>query len=156
MSPLRPIIFQLESWILLDLVWSSYTYCNLLQLIVQFHTNRKSDLELYLSITLEYSPEANNLFDQLCINYINERMQNFFVDLKLLEEKRWFDKQKMDVQFVEFLDNSPIIGIESYIYGSNWLYYTITTISPTYILSLNIRYFPQQNKRSIHCAERWM
>lgn len=39
----------------------------------------------------EYFTEANNTFDQLCINYINERIQNLFVDIMLKKEKQWYD-----------------------------------------------------------------
>ena len=59
----------------------------------------------------EYFTEANNTFDQLCMNYINERIQNLFVDIMLKKEKQWYDSQSLDVPFVEFFDNTDIIGI---------------------------------------------
>lgn len=61
---------------------------------------------------IEYSNEGNT-FDQLCINYGNERLQIFFVKLKLSEEKQWYDTQGLDIPFVEYFDNSHIIGMKS-------------------------------------------
>lgn len=51
-----------------------------------------------------------NSFDQLCINYSNERVHSLFVGQKLLEEKDWYMDHGLDVPFVEFFDNSCIIG----------------------------------------------
>lgn len=61
-------------------------------------------------ILIEYLIVQNNSFDQLCINYTNERFQHFFVNLKLLEEKQWYDNQGLKIPFVEFFDNCHIIG----------------------------------------------
>lgn len=47
----------------------------------------------------------------MCINYSNERMQSFFVTLKLSDEKEWYENEGLDIPFVEFLDNSCIIGM---------------------------------------------
>lgn len=52
----------------------------------------------------------DNSFDQMCINYTNERFQHYFVDIMLVKEKQWYDSQKLNVPFVPFFDNSPIIG----------------------------------------------
>lgn len=62
-------------------------------------------------LRLEYLTGDNNTFDQLCINYSNERMQHFFVDIMLSKEKQWYDTQSLDVPFVQFFDNTDIIGI---------------------------------------------
>lgn len=60
--------------------------------------------------------ESDNTFDQICINYVNERIQNLFVKLMLSTEKQWYESQALDVPFVEFFDNSNIIGKEKYFY----------------------------------------
>lgn len=49
-------------------------------------------------------------FDQLCINYVNESVQQFFVQRILCVEKEWYDKESIDVPFVPFFDNCVIIG----------------------------------------------
>lgn len=54
----------------------------------------------------------DNSFDQLCINYTNERFQHYFVDSMLVKERQWYDSQQLDVPFVPFFDNSQIIGID--------------------------------------------
>lgn len=61
-------------------------------------------------LPLEYSTKSYNTFDQLCINYANERMQKLFVDLMLSKEKEWYDSQAVNVPFVAFFDNCQIIG----------------------------------------------
>lgn len=38
-------------------------------------------------------------------------MQSLFVELKLMEEKQWYDNQGLDMPFVRFFNNSHIIGI---------------------------------------------
>lgn len=63
--------------------------------------------------------EESNTFDQLCINYSNERLQKFFVDEKLLAEKQWYDRHGLDIPFVQFFDNYHIIG-------TNWFIKFIT------------------------------
>lgn len=62
------------------------------------------------SYWIECLTATNNTFDQLCINYSNERVQNFFVDRMLLREKEYYDNQCLNIPFVPFLDNSLIIG----------------------------------------------
>lgn len=64
-----------------------------------------------LLFRIEYLTEVNNTFEQLCINYVNERVQSFYVHIKLSEEKQWYVKQGLDVPFVEFFDNSHIVGM---------------------------------------------
>lgn len=52
--------------------------------------------------------QANN-FDQLCINYVNERFQHLFIERMLIEEKIWYEKDGLDVPFVPFFDNGDIL-----------------------------------------------
>lgn len=63
---------------------------------------------------VEYLTDENNTFDQLCINYINERMQSVFVTKKISDEKHWYESQGLDIPVVEFFDNSHIIGMKHY------------------------------------------
>lgn len=58
----------------------------------------------------ESKKDVPNSFDQLCINYVNEHVQQFFIQRILRREKEWYDKEKIDVPFVPFLDNYGIIG----------------------------------------------
>lgn len=70
--------------------------------------NLKIDDKIKIS---EYLTEDINTFDQLCINYTNERLQHFFVTMMLSKEKQWYADQSLDVPFVPFFDNAAIIGI---------------------------------------------
>lgn len=60
---------------------------------------------------IEFSNQKENTFDQLCINYSNERFQQYFVELMLGREKIWCDSQGLNIPFVPFLDNGQIIGM---------------------------------------------
>lgn len=101
------MIYRLESWILLILVGPKYLHCS----ILLFKCCRSMLKCAVFRIWTEYSSERVNTFDQLCINYTNERLQVLFVELKLVEEKRWYDNQGLDIPFVQFFDNSQIIGM---------------------------------------------
>lgn len=59
---------------------------------------------------VESKEHSASLFDQICINFINERMQLFFVDLTMKKQKVWYDKEKLDVPFVPFFDNADVVG----------------------------------------------
>lgn len=61
----------------------------------------------------EYSADGNNTYDQLCINYSNERMQKLFVDLKLSVEKEWYNIEGLNIPFVPFFDNFQTIGMKT-------------------------------------------
>lgn len=68
------------------------------------------DKYLFFFSLLEYLTNRDNSFDQLCINYSNERFQHYFVDVMLLEEKKWYDSQGLEIPFIPFFDNAHIIG----------------------------------------------
>lgn len=59
---------------------------------------------------IETKEHAPNSFDQLCINYVNEEFQQFFIQRSLKEEKQWYDKEKFEFPSIPFLDNCDIIG----------------------------------------------
>lgn len=47
------------------------------------------------------------------------KIARFFVDLKLVEEKQWYDNQVLDIPFVQFFNNSHIIGMANFFWLSN-------------------------------------
>lgn len=65
---------------------------------------------LFLYFRIESNLHGPNTFDQLCINYVNEKFQQFFIQRVLIREKQWYDKERLDAPFVPFLDNCDIIG----------------------------------------------
>lgn len=101
----------------------------------------ENDNNYYTLIRIEYLSEGNNTFDQLCINYCNERVQSFFVELKLSEEKEWYDDQGLDTPFVEFFDNTHIIGMKSYLSGSSVWISVFQEFVSVCVFILNIRSF---------------
>lgn len=76
-------------------------------------------IHIILFFWVEFSTLRDNTFDQLCINYCNERFQQYFVNLMLDQEKKWYNAQNLKVPFVQYLDNSQIIGMFYKILNSN-------------------------------------
>lgn len=71
---------------------------------------------LFVYFRIESNLHDPNTFDQLCINYVNEKFQQFFIQRVLIREKQWYDKERLDVPFVPFLDNCDIIGKAAFIF----------------------------------------
>lgn len=61
------------------------------------------------SIFTEYLRDANG-YEQLCINFINEKLQNLFCELMITQEEQWYEKENLDIQKVPFFDNGVILG----------------------------------------------
>lgn len=51
-----------------------------------------------------------NYFEQICINYINEKIQQMFVKIMLKAEQNWYAEERLEVPIIPFLDNSRILG----------------------------------------------
>lgn len=51
-----------------------------------------------------------NSFEQICINFVNERIREFCTHRLIREEADWYKREGMDVPEIEFLDNKNIIG----------------------------------------------
>lgn len=89
---------KLEYWILLDLV------CIHFAKIVGYILN------VFFFSLGEYFTNRDNSFDQLCINYSNERFQQYFFDVMLVKEKECYGSQGLDIPFIPFFDNFHIVG----------------------------------------------
>lgn len=70
---------------------------------------QKNLLLIILSIFLESFNEGNH-FEQLCINYVNEKIQQSFVQLMLRNESDYYAREHLDIPQIPFLDNSCILG----------------------------------------------
>lgn len=53
---------------------------------------------------------GNNHFEQLCINFINEKVQQMFVKIMLKNEEEWYASESLEIPKIQFLDNDPILG----------------------------------------------
>lgn len=67
-------------------------------------------INIYFIVYLESRSNCPNTFDQLCINYVNERLQQVFIRHILVHEKEWYDKENLQVPFVPFFDSCDLIG----------------------------------------------
>ncbi|XP_031625659.1 myosin heavy chain 95F-like [Contarinia nasturtii] len=87
-------------------------FSQLIQYINNFYSTPSSSYSIGIMdiAGFECLTEMDNTFDQLCINYANERMQEFFIDRTLLKEKQWYDAQELDIDFVSFFNNNHIVG----------------------------------------------
>ena len=59
----------------------------------------------------EYFPV--NSFEQFCINYCNEKLQQFFNERVLHDEQKLYRKEGLNVPHIDYLDNQDCIGNEN-------------------------------------------
>lgn len=52
-----------------------------------------------------------NSFEQFCINYCNEKLQQFFNDRILKQEQELYDKEDLGVKRIDFIDNQDCINL---------------------------------------------
>lgn len=53
---------------------------------------------------------GQNSFEQLCINYINETVQQFCIRKQIKEELEWYAIDGVHIPEVKLLDNRTILG----------------------------------------------
>lgn len=53
---------------------------------------------------------GQNSFEQLCINYINETVQQFCIRKQIKEELEWYATDGVHIPEVKLLDNRTILG----------------------------------------------
>lgn len=51
-----------------------------------------------------------NSFEQFCINYCNEKLQQFFNERILKDEQELYKKEGLNLRKIEFIDNQDCIG----------------------------------------------
>ena len=52
-----------------------------------------------------------NSFEQFCINYCNEKLQQLFIELVLKQEQEEYRREGIEWQAVEYLNNQPICDL---------------------------------------------
>ncbi len=50
-----------------------------------------------------------NYFEQLCINYCNEKLQQFFNSHTFKLEETVYRQEKIDFKSVNYIDNQPVL-----------------------------------------------
>ena len=53
----------------------------------------------------------NNSFEQFCINYVNERLQQIFIDLTIKGEQREYHYEGLPWKDVPFFDNKVVVDL---------------------------------------------
>jgi Myosin heavy chain len=51
-----------------------------------------------------------NSFEQFCINYCNEKLQQFFNERILKDEQELYQREGLHVKKIDFVDNQDCIG----------------------------------------------
>ena len=73
-------------------------------------SERKALLLVFLDI---YGFEIfdNNSFEQFCINYCNEKLQQLFIELVLKQEQEEYKKEGIEWQHIEYFNNAIICNL---------------------------------------------
>lgn len=53
----------------------------------------------------------SNTFEQFCINYCNEKLQQLFISLVLKQEQDEYEREGIEWAHIEFFDNAPICSL---------------------------------------------
>ena len=64
-----------------------------------------------LTVLLVYMSCQYSSFEQLCINYCNEKLQQLFVELVLSREQAVYQEEGMDWVKIEFFDNKALCSM---------------------------------------------
>lgn len=51
-----------------------------------------------------------NRFEQFCINYPNEKIQNFYTNRLIHKEQEWYKAEGLDLPEIPFPGNDTILG----------------------------------------------
>lgn len=63
---------------------------------------------------LECFQKGKNSFEQICINFVNEKIRQFSTKRLIKDELYWYAQEGISVPHIDLLDNANIIGIFSY------------------------------------------
>lgn len=68
-----------------------------------------------VEIFLEHFEMGNNSFEQLCINFLNEKIREFSTNRLITEELDWYRMDGLEVPHIDFLNNQNIVGMEYFV-----------------------------------------
>ncbi|XP_055307272.1 myosin heavy chain 95F-like [Sitodiplosis mosellana] len=78
-------------------------------------TNSESVSSKYIAILdiagFECQTMGQNCFEQICINYINETVQQFCIRKQIIEELEWYADDGIHIPDVNYLDNREILDL---------------------------------------------
>lgn len=53
---------------------------------------------------------GKNSFEQISINFVNEKIRNFCTSRLITDEIKWHNSEGLDIPKISFLDNQSVIG----------------------------------------------
>lgn len=56
---------------------------------------------------------GKNSFEQICINFVNEKVRQFTTNRLIIEEIDWYKFEGLEIPQIDFLDNQNVIGKQS-------------------------------------------
>lgn len=71
--------------------------------------NPKTNLSIGILDIYGFEIFENNSFEQLCINYVNERLQKTFIELTLELEQKEYAAEGIKWEKIPYIDNSPCL-----------------------------------------------
>uniref|UniRef100_A0A8B9L8C9 Unconventional myosin-VI n=1 Tax=Astyanax mexicanus TaxID=7994 RepID=A0A8B9L8C9_ASTMX len=93
-----------------------FSFCIFPPLFLSLSVYISLTLSLFLFFPTEYF--EHNSFEQFCINYCNEKLQQFFNERILKEEQELYQKEGLGVNEVKYVDNQDCIDlVESKLVG---------------------------------------
>lgn len=67
-------------------------------------------LMIYAFFILLECFDKENRFEQLCINFINEKLQQMFVKIMVKDEIKWYAREGVEMPEIPFFDNLCVLG----------------------------------------------
>ena len=91
----------LEYWIFMASKSSRYLSLSLSALALSL-----SLLSIALTLTIDcFAIVQNNGFEQFCINYVNEKLQQIFIELTLKAEQEEYEREQIPWTHIEYFNN---------------------------------------------------
>ena len=83
--------------------------CNILCYLQQLRCRNISHLRLcshkVVHSRLTNSAVQNNGFEQFCINYVNEKLQQIFIELTLKAEQDEYEREQIQWEHIDYFNN---------------------------------------------------
>ncbi|XP_031633965.1 myosin heavy chain 95F-like, partial [Contarinia nasturtii] len=90
-------------------------YCELFRFLIDKINGATSELQQYIAILdipgFECFEMGQNSFEQICINFVNEKIRNFSTNRLIKAELDWYKSENLDIPQIDFLDNQNIIDL---------------------------------------------
>ena len=74
-------------------------------------SSRDDDLSIGVLDIFGFEIFEQNFFEQLCINFANEKLQEHFMQYVLKDEEAVYDKERIDFTPINFMDNTDVLNL---------------------------------------------